>query len=326
MEWYTSGNWMVHDDPNTASCHLEFLHEDPDWIPKHCDGTPITRWYPIEFYFNRGAHSCGEWRIPDYAHKNPIAQRAVTFEEFKDMHFDVFVSSMTPHVPIFNRLIKEYHPNAKHIFQAGNNYSYTDPNWTPDVRNLLLSAKGINIPDGANVVYYHQEFDLDEFQPKEPFDRQSVVNLQNVMCYPELFNNLQMLLPDWDFAAYGIRNPNGPITHRAVPSVLMGAGFLFHCKRVDDGYGHCLHTAFACGKPCIVKSEHYKGCTAEALFEHGQTVIDLSKISTDDAAYMLKDAVQNYPQWSSRVRKKFEEVVDFDSEEEEIRKFLERLQ
>lgn len=65
--------------------------------------------------------------------------KAITFDYFKENKFDIIVSSIYNHVELFEDLKNKYQPQAKHIFQAGNN-------WPPHplAVNILSSSKRIS--------------------------------------------------------------------------------------------------------------------------------------------------------------------------------------
>lgn len=320
MEWYHEGFWNVYPHINTAKQYLS----DEFSIPLDIHGNPIDKDHSLSGWMNRYPDQVedGIFEVRDFSHPEPIHHKAITLPRFKDEKFDIIISSMPNHIACFDRLIKEYQPQAKHIFQAGNN-------WRPPktVKNYLNSTT-MPPPPGANHVRYHQEFNLNVFRPDVTPNPRSIMNLQHIMD-PQakpIFKQLRSHLTDWDVKAYGAFNPDGALDRMKLPETLRQCGFLYHVKFSDEGYGYNLHNAAACGTPLVVSIPNQANFTAGALYIDGKTCIDVSCRSPQDVAIMLNEAADNYEEWSENIYNHFKQVVDFDKEFEEIKKFLERLQ
>lgn len=294
IEWYTEGYWKVYPQIETAK---QFL----------CNFCNI----PAE----GGVVEDIAWPY----HVDQINHRGITFNAFKDMKFDIIVSSMPAHHRLYGYLRDIYQPQAKHILQAGNNWGDVK------AKNLLTSAKKCHSSrPGANVVFYHQEFSLDHFRPIPCENIKSIMNLEH---YSSSLGDLEQverfLSNDWNVYYYGAGNRDGPCTpHETIPKI----GFVWHVKRGGDGYGYNIHQAFACGKPMVVGYRYHQGSTPEDLFESDKTIIDFHSLGAADIAATLERAADDYQVWSDAVYKRFKEVVDFDEEEVRIRSFLDCLQ
>jgi len=106
-DWYTEGFWMVYDHPATAAQYLG-LHQGSQDFP-----TGITEFKNSEYSVVNDVYF-----VEDGSYNR--VHRAVTLQAFKDMDFDVVLSSIPAHIPRFSKLIKEHQPKAKHVFQIGN--------------------------------------------------------------------------------------------------------------------------------------------------------------------------------------------------------------
>ena len=131
----------------------------------------------------------------------------------------------------------------------------------------------------------------------------------------------------WNCRSYGANMEDSVSKTKDLATLMKSSGFIFHVKPGGDGYGHSLHNAFACGKPVITRSSHYRGKLGEQLFTHGVTCIDLDQCSMNEAVEMLRTWAQPniYPIISNQVYTRFKQLVDFDKEEQQIRQFLTNL-
>jgi hypothetical protein len=296
-----------------------------------------------ELYFQKGM----EW-YPEFWNLQPFKDTAiqylerelegvngVTLDEFKNTKFDILIASIPQHIEPFKKLIELYQPQAKLIYQIGNQWN-VDPNV---VKNIMASAN-IDIPAGVNGVIYHQEFDLDIFHyepPKQGKKIYSFINcLNTVDLYRkdwELFLELERLMPDWEFKSFGGQCRNGAIWDRKeLADKMREATFIFQCKTDGDGYGHNIFSAAAVGRPLITRRSDYIGKLAEPLV--GSYSIKVDIYSPEEIA---KHIQQVHSAWDMQheliledmslgIYGKFNEVCDFDSEEQKIRTFLQNLQ
>ena len=244
--------------------------------------------------------------------------------------FDIIVASVPTSFSCFEKLIRDYEMTSKLIFQAGNNF-YHGSSALATVRNLMSSATEIyQRMQAPNKVFYHQEFDLNIFSKKRKCNPKSVTNLQHYMSYPDLFLALEKSLPGWEFKSYGQGNRDHSLNKLTeVSQAIQDAGFVFHVKETGDGYGHTLHNAFACGTPLITNSKYMRSndgvpYTGVMLYTP-ETVVDIDYMTTPQIADELKRRADNYEYYSEKAYQKFKEVVDFDKEFEDIKRFLANL-
>lgn len=319
MEWYEKGFWNVYDHPATAQ---QFLSTDQAYRP--IDGTP-----PLNIFgkqhggvtLESGVYYCAD---PE----NETYNKAVSFEKFLEMDIDIVVASMPAHIEPFKRLIREHKPHAKLVLQVGNNWLWEEMG----VQNVLASTVAKPYPEGMNVCFYHQEFDLSLFSGPDTANpgktAYSFVNcLPQSADYP-LFQRFKSLLPSWDFRSYGGQCPDGSKGGvRGVAQGMREARAIWHVKPGGDGFGHVVHNAFALGRPVITRKSHYAGQLAESLMEHGVTCIDLDACAEDEAVAMIRE-LEDETRWGKyclEARYRFQELVNYDKEEQDIRAFIDRL-
>jgi hypothetical protein len=259
--------------------------------------------------------------------------KPITHAEFLDTNIDIVVASLWENHLIFKKILDKYDRKSKLILQTGNNIP---PSMVYDVqtKNLLSSAYPTYLHSNVHKVFYRQEFGSEFFKPKDTCNIKSVANFKNIM--EDEFNiilELEKKMPDWEFKCYGSLNRDGNINdhENTMSEQINKFGFIFHVKK-DAGYGHVVHTAFACGKPTIIDLKtsgvHWNGNfirnTASFLYEKNNTIID-SNDGIDDIAYNLAHMADNYDTYKNNVIRKYKEVVDFDKEYQDIKIFIENL-
>jgi hypothetical protein len=316
-EWYDEGYWMVRNHPDAVNQYLG-IHLTQEWedIKKRNAGMYCTM--PNE---NAVALGDGMYLLPDYARS--AVYKAVTLDKFKNIKFDIVISSIPTHIDRFNKLISLYQPQAKHIFQVGNNWSVGGFN----VKNILTSSKQANPAAHQHSIFYHQEFDLNDYCRVPCPNPQSVLNMMHFMqgdCLMQ-FNQGKMLMPGWKWSAHGGGNADGPIATENMSQAFKDHGFVWHYKREGDGFGYNAMNALACGRPVITRKSFFKGMTLDPLLIDGKTCIDIDIHGLYGAVKMLNKAAADHEAWSVNSYNHFKSIVDYDREAEDIRVFLQNL-
>ena len=256
-------------------------------------------------------------------------RKCLTFDAFKKFPIDIMLASVGPHQFIYDKLCQLHFKKPKLIRQVGN---IPDPCYCPPIKNVMDSTGVCPLPKGVNVVQCRQEFDFDHFN-YEPSHTSNTIKCF-VNCFPteefyDLWLEYKKLLPDFIWKMHGINCDDGIIgTENEIAKAMKDTTFIWHVKKGCEGYGHVIHNAFAIGRPLITKISTYKGKMAEPLLEDLVTCIDLDKRTPKENAELIREFSRpdKYKQMCDNVYKRFKEVCDFDKEEKEIRKFLERLQ
>jgi hypothetical protein len=324
MEWFQEGYWAINDQEDTAK---QFLSTDQAFVPG--DGTPHLNNLTIERDKILGeTQADGVYYCADPG--NVTWHRACTLDFFKNNQFDYVLASIPAHVPLFRDLIKRYQPQAKLIFQVGNN-------WPSDMFediNVLASVQPGSVRSHVNVMYYHQEFDMDIFQPdlaKPTRKIYSFVNiLQNMPLAWSDFQALEQILgrKGFEFGSFGGQcrdgNMNGP---QELANKMREAMLVFHVKEGGDGFGHIIYNAYATGRPIVTRSRFYAGKLAEELLQPG-TYIDLDKMSMPDAANTI-NRLSYEPEllgmMSGRAANVFRKLVNYEQEAQNIKQWLNDL-
>lgn len=319
MEWHTEGFWKIYDHPETAN---QFLSLDQGAWP--IDGSPrlnLIEEIRKNPQINRDVYYCKDI-------DSDQLNKAISLETFKRMPIDIVIASIPAHIEPFRRLIREFKPNAKLIFQIGNAWSVD----AEGARNVMASAIVPEVPQGINFIQYHQEFDLRIFHRAPPNNQRIITSLINVHHdlpdYP-LFLEIEKLMPDFKFLSYGGQGRDGSMGgSRKVAESIRLSRFIWHVKAGGDGYGHILFNVAAMGRPLIVKKSYYNGKLGEKLLIDGETCIDIDGLSNDEIITKIQhfNDADRYAEICRNVYRNFRANVNFDDDFNRIYDFIMELQ
>jgi len=137
------------------------------------------------------------------------------------------------------------------------------------------------------------------------------------------------VLQDFEWKEYGFDGKDGVIgTDKEMGHALHDTAFLWHIKEIGDGFGAVIHQAFSTGRPPIVKRSYYADKMAGQLMEHEKTCLDLEQYSdTKEICERIRfwAEPEHYEILSRNAHERFKQVVNFDKEFEELKKFFGRL-
>lgn len=251
-----------------------------------------------------------------YDPENDITHKAITFETFKKMEFDLIVASHPLH-ECWEGLL-QYQPKAKFIMQLGNDGQITS------ARNVLSSVWSFSPQPHQRVCYYHQEFPPLPICPNP--NENKITSFVHLLPHPELFEQYRSLLPEFDFMAYGMSTRGGVPSKQQMLSEMIKSTFGWHIKPAD-GYGHLLHQWFAMGIPVITRASYYQGKTGGMLLVDNETCIDLDSgnpRSNVERIRFWSDPTNN-EKMRKNVRDIFSKVCNFEEEANNIKTFLSNI-
>ena len=314
-EWHEQGYWHVYEHPATVK---QFLGLYQGMKEPLLDGEGVP-WTERELVNKNYIIEDGIYYIQDNCHRT--THRAVTLDKFKEMEFDILLSSIPQHIQPYNKLITEFQPKAKHIFQVGNQWGNL-----PGAKNIMASTTPFQ--SAANTIFYHQEFDLNVFKYEAPTNHNTICSYVHYLQQPEKLQQLVSLLPGWSGIPYGGGMPQSLPNQDAVAEALKNSAFTWHFKPGGDGFGHSIFSSYACGRPALIWRPHYTGRKADPLFIDQQTCIDSNSYSSHKLAQLLQKFSQpeEHIKMCEAAYRRFCQIVNFDQEFEQIKLFLERLQ
>lgn len=307
-DWYDRGYWYYASN------------NDPLVIEQYLGNPAESKLYTgIIDGKDEGDH----YRYYDMRHS--CDHRALTLDQFKKMPIDIIIATVPWNEEKFARLAKDFKPDAKLIRQEGN--SGSDLNGI--FKNVMASFVPDSVPPEINFQFYHQEFDLDIFDYRQPARHNRVINLMN--CLPSwldypVWQEYKALMPDFEWRMHGIQGEEGNLDGiRRVADALHETTFVFHLKYMACAGGHVMMNALATGKPMIVKGSYLGGDMKELV--DGYNCIDLEKRSPEDNVKFIKECSQpeNYARMSQNTYNTFKKICDFDREFEQVKEFIGRL-
>lgn len=301
LEWYQNLFWRYSDNPAVVDQYLK--------IP---DGAELKD---------------GVYYIPEKRH-NEI-DKCITFDKFKEMKIDIIIASVVQHELPYHTLAGLHWNKPKFIRVIGN---WGEPIDFTLSKNIIVTANTLPIPPDVNAVFCHQEFDTEVFRYLLPNNQNTIKNFMN--CFPHskdfpLWGQYKTLLPEYNWKMHGIHGDDGIIGNvKDMVLAIQDSTFIWHVKFGGDGFGHVIHNAYACGRPLILKGSYYADKLAAALIRDGKNCIDIEKHTRLENVRLIREFSQpdRHNQMCENTQKIFKQVVNFEQEFEDIKKFLERLQ
>ena len=308
-EWFERGYWKIAEPygnyPGTIDQFLQIRS-----VPE--DGT-----IPLNDPIMGGE---GIYCIEDKAHY--YAQRAMTFDRFMEHDIDIIIASIPAHIPTYKQLIKKYKPNAKLVFHIGN-IGWGEMLSKFKAENIMASIKEIPIPEGKNMVFYRQEFDLEVFKPTSVRPKKIISSFVHpAQSVPIYWGDMVSHLPkykcnDYQYSIQGTTN---------IADKMQQSKFGYHYKPGGDGFGHIIHNWLAVGKPVIVNLDDYKDKLTGELLIDGKTCIDLSIRSPKEVADIVREMPdKKYREMCQETIRTFNSTVDFKRDSERVKEFLNNL-
>jgi glycosyltransferase involved in cell wall biosynthesis len=319
MDWFEQGYWnferAVHGDA-VAKQYLE-------------------RWGSDETDVESGLHrrydpSHGRW------------QNLVTLGEARILRPDIVMASVAHNHEGLARFAREV--GAKFGLHLGNvrfsELDMAEDRW--DLADFGILTSIMPLPISKPHVTVHQEFSLEDFRHEPPPDNERMVVSSFVNCFPENYRAYEgwkataATRPQYDWRVYGAYGgvPTdeyacGNIDRcAAVGDAMRASDVAWHTKQWSDGFGHVIHNWASVGRPLVGHEWYYRSQLAGPLWQEGVTSFDLTDKAVDEVAGII-DRLHNDPDLRLRMGEnmahRFSEVVDFDEEEQAIRRMFEAV-
>lgn len=272
--------------------------------------------------------------------------RGVTLDAARQMNWDFVISTLPHNDEGFKGFADQV--GARFGVQVGNHQQ--NSRW--DLSSfILLSATVPGMEDsvswgkifewqGKPSIVYHQEFDANKVFY---YDIESAMNSKTVAsfvnCFPESpaypwvrgLANRNSEEFDWKiYGAYGTTPVDelaaGDISY--VPDIaaaMRRTRIPFHAKTASDGFGHVLHNWASTGRPIFWSKSNYTGKLASPLWEDNVTAWDIGSLPEDEMIAIMRRLRDDDDFWAEKcikVRKRFDEIVNFDHEAEQIASML----
>jgi len=264
LEWWTAGIWRFGECFGDDRLARQYLNIDA----KYREVEP------------------GLFITFDQCHpEHPIY--GVTLERARTMSLDFILASVQENQQGFHNFAQEI--GAKYLYHLGNAGQGINHELSP----LILDSTSRRLE--GKYVHISQEFDsLSIFRFRTPKASKRITSFVNLLPQiPESyepFAELSKLLPSYEFKSYGHKCPDGFLTPVAsIAEKMARSSWAYHDKPTGDGFGHCIHSWAAIGRPLIGHARYYEGQRSGVFWRDGETCIDLDNHSTEEAAQIITE-------------------------------------
>jgi hypothetical protein len=319
FDWFHKGFWKIAEPygnaMDTVGQYLDIEHEKWEQKEELIYDEYVYKIHGNSFKVNE-VHFIYE-PVHDYY------QKAITLETFKNMKFDIVLSTIQSHDLPYQRLRDSYQPQAKIIAHLGNTGQKSP------LPNIIHSVPYIKRPE-QNAVLAHQELDPRLYNYIEPpKNTKSIFSVVNCYPYPKIYETYKNLLKEVEMKNYGAGCPDGSLFgSKGVAERMREANAGWHLKP-QGGLGHSAMGWMFSGRPIITNMSQHRswGGNAVKLFEPGVTCHDIEAHTVEENCKLIRKMLEpeENAKWCERAKKRFHEIIDYDKEEQDVRDFLSRL-
>lgn len=327
LEWIESGFYNLTNVDLVNQCYLSTKSGYCSQLLKPYTDSRSADWarFAIELlrvgWVDKSQEEEGLYFVEDISKDLAYVQKAITLDYFKNNEFDIVISSIPQHFELFEKLRKTYQPEAKHIFHMGpGNIEWLVPD---RCRNVMYHLLPPNLSKDINSVCYAQEFDTSIFSYQKSYNNKLIFSYVHFPESEDLWNSLA--LEDWKFKFIGktLGSLNDVIIDsRELADTISRSAFTWHIKPGGESYGHILANTLSCGRPPIINLEDYEDKYLGSVLEDMVTCIDITNCSSAELTNKILHAYQNHENMCKITNERFKQVVNFDREEINIRRFL----
>jgi hypothetical protein len=271
-------------------------------------------------------------------------QTLMTLEQARDIKPDIVLATVAHNHEGFNRFAREV--GAKFGIHLGNvrfgEIDMREDRWDLADFGILTSVLPGPVPKPHVTV--HQEFSLEDFRHGPPPNaaQRSIVVSSFVNCFPENpqayagFRAVAAERPEYGWNVFGSYGQVPEDEYAAgnlnrcadVGQAMRQSDVAWHTKQWSDGFGHVIHNWFSVGRPVIGHEWYYRSQLAGPLWQEGVTSFDITDKSVSEVLAII-DRLNADPELRVRMgdaaAARFREVVNFDEEEQAIRRLFEAV-
>lgn len=260
------------------------------------------------------------WNIHNGTHD--YIQKCITIQMFKDMKFDIIMPSHWCHYELWEALRKKYQPQAVMVAHVGN------VDRKNEVEHVIRS---VPFPGKCKKqVLIHQELNQDIYKCTPiNSETRNITSVTNGYMGSIEYEKYKKNLPEFDFKYYGINCPEGMLHGTDQVSSKMQEANLGWSTKGWGGLGHSNMGWMYSGRGIITNmSQHrlYGECALD-LFEPGATCIDIEDGTESEVSEKIRVAMNPMiTQFlGDNAKKRFHEVVNYESEAESAKQFFSEI-
>jgi len=303
LEWRDTGYYNLHNSDfckGTLTTESRIKELDPDKIDTTCE----------------------------------LIGRTITLQEARDRAGEIrfFISSLYEDEACLAKAISDFAPSAILIKQVGNPNEpvrFTKHALCSDLQTFTRLDKSYH------KILYHQEFNLNIFKWKPVNSERWPRRIKQYVNFIRSNDKLFAVWKPWlnafpcgtvQMYEHGLQGKNGEYHELTDMAASMQDADMVMSLKWWDGYGHNIHNAYACGRPVIVRVGDYEGKIADALLTEPKCALKLRGNFEDDKKRILaclEPDIMVKMAWNAYRR--FYQVVNFDYEETQIRKWVEEI-
>lgn len=312
LDWFNDGFWKIAEPyGNSQSTINQYLAiNNYDW---NLYKTPSDKHYVESNIYHM-------W---DPGHD--YYQKAITLETFKDMRFDLILPTIESHEAPYKALRDAFQPQAAIVSQMGNTGQKS-------ILQHVMHTTPYNAQPGQNTLFYHQEIDTNLYKYVEPNpNTKNIYSVVNCFPRPEIYNTYKSLITNVNWKAYGGGCPDGSLMGaKGVAKAMQESNLGWHCKPMS-GYGHSSMGWFYSGRPVVTTMSDVRAWTSSIrgleYWEPGVTCINIEEPSVENNCRAIRQALipENNIRLCENAKRRFHEIINYDQEEQNVRKFLERI-
>lgn len=257
--------------------------------------------------------------------KGYYIQKAITFDQFLEMDFDLVVTTFYQHEKTFHDLVRQYKPHTVFIRQIGNIHEKP----LGFCKNVLLGQLTPMPPDINYIIYHPEHYEGYRYTP--PSNHKTVKNFaDDLPSYPvdlDTWIFCESVLKDLSFKMHGRKGRDGSIPHLLMPQAMKDSAFVWHTKGHGGG-GFVARQALACGRPCIVRKNyamwHYE--LAKDLFMDSVNCVDLD-LGVERGIKLIREWAEpeRHVEMCKATAEQFKKDVNFAEEAERIKEWIGNL-
>ena len=312
IDWFNEGYWKIAEPYNNSIDTInQFLESDlisPERYHASCG------------YYN---HSCKDDIYHIYNPIHDYYQKAIKIETFKNLKFDLIISTIEAHDYAFEKLRDKYQPSAKLIAQLGNTLQKTH------CKNVIHSVP-YTPQSEQNCILMHQEINTNLYTYITPdVNTKNIYSVVSLAPYLEIYNEYKNILDICNFKYYGINCPDGILDGALGVSEKIKEANLGWCLKHLGGLGHSNMGWMCSGRPIITNMSQHRfwGGNALKLFEPDYNCIDIESDTTHEISKKIKKWLE--PEINIKMgenaKKRFHEIINYDEEEMKFRKFMSNI-